>query len=311
MSFEGEGDTSLIIAAKANDLSLVKSIVEQRKKEHGCPSLQPSLRFRFREITCPLIVNLSNVMGNSPIHYAVMNGNFDMVEYLDLQGAKMDRGNNRLDTPLIIAARNNNFKIAQWLVFRGARVNFENIVGETPLSLALGNGNARMADMLIEKGADFNQFITHPLFAPDAPLFRWIKESVGKRFITTEQQIDDAKTIEDVRKIARAFKDEATLGVLAVLEEANLNKADLTLFLNEAKDDLKDSLETFETLTRTTRQKGISSRKRTVRKVLKRSNPRRKVSRKKVSPKKRKVLHRSRPKLSRKKVSRRRVVSKK
>lgn len=296
MSFEGEGDTSLIIAAKTDDLSLVKSIVEQRKKEQGCPSLQPSLAFRFREITCPLIVNLSNVMGNSPIHYAVMNGNFDMVAYLDLQGAKMDRGNNRLDTPLIIAVRNNHFKIVQWLVSIGARVNHRNIAGETPLSLALKNGNVGIADMLIAKGADFDQFITHPLFAPDAPLFHWIKESVGKRFITTEQQIDDARTIEDVRKIARAFKDEATLGVLAVLEEANLNKAELTLFLNEAKDDLKDSIKTFETLTRTTRQKGISRRKRTVRskrkvsrkKVRKVSSKKRKMSRKKVSSKKRK-----------------------
>ncbi len=98
-----------------------------------------------------------NINYNSeyPIYIATKTNNFEMVELLYSNGAKLDKGFN---SELYEAIRNKNTPMAMFLIENGARVNFRDTVnGKTPIYLALQNNMFDVANLLLDKGASVNQ----------------------------------------------------------------------------------------------------------------------------------------------------------
>ena len=68
-------------------------------------------------------INVENIYGGwSNIHYASMNGKFDIVKYLVENGVCVDKKTNR-ETPLMIASIHRHLNVVQYLVENGADVN--------------------------------------------------------------------------------------------------------------------------------------------------------------------------------------------
>ncbi|MBN2081963.1 ankyrin repeat domain-containing protein [bacterium] len=92
----------------------------------------------------------------TPLLYAVMNDQADMVAYLLEQGADPDAFNSHLETPLFIAATRQSEQIVRLLMEHGASVKLANIRHTTPLIYAAGYPNLEIVKLLVEHGADVN-----------------------------------------------------------------------------------------------------------------------------------------------------------
>jgi hypothetical protein len=158
----------LIRAAMIDDTDEVKNLIGRGKK--------------------PNVKNLADE-GNFPIHYAVENGNIDIVQLLLNAGAKISVKNydkrtplmmldndasadlvntllragavvNAVDkdknTPLILAAENASEEVVRVLILNGADVNAKNKTGRTALMQAAVAGNRENVKALLESGADAN-----------------------------------------------------------------------------------------------------------------------------------------------------------
>ena len=158
----------LIRAVQIDDTEEVKNLIGRGKK--------------------PNVKNLADE-GNFPIHYAVENGNIDIVQLLLNAGAKISVKNydkrtplmmldndasadlvntllragavvNAIDkdknTPLILAAENASEDVVRVLILNGADVNAKNKKGRTALMQAAVAGNRENVKALLESGADAN-----------------------------------------------------------------------------------------------------------------------------------------------------------
>jgi Carboxypeptidase regulatory-like domain/Ankyrin repeats (3 copies)/Ankyrin repeats (many copies) len=166
--FENVTSNKLIRAVQADDLEEVKALIGQGKK-----------------------VNVKNGYdeGNFPLHYAVENGNFDIVQTLLYAGAKISVKNydkktpimmldsdaspdlvnlmlrfgaqlSALDkdknTPLLLAAADASEAVVRVLILNGADLNAQNKKGRTALMLAAEAGNMENVKALLESGANAN-----------------------------------------------------------------------------------------------------------------------------------------------------------
>ena len=75
--------------------------------------------------------------GNSALHFAVLNGNIEMVKYLLAKGANVNAQNIDGDTPLHLAAKQGNQSIIFGLLINGSDPAIENYNRETVLHIAL------------------------------------------------------------------------------------------------------------------------------------------------------------------------------
>jgi ankyrin repeat protein len=105
----------------------------------------------------PLLHTNSRGKGDStPLHWAALYGQPDVVSALLKNEAKVDSRSVNGSTPLHWAARRNMAKIAGMLIEYGADVNAKTGKGYTPLHwAAIGNGS-KVAEVLLEAGADID-----------------------------------------------------------------------------------------------------------------------------------------------------------
>jgi ankyrin repeat protein len=119
-------------AVKNNDLPIVKKLVEHDAS----------------------IINLKDNSGNTPLHYAAINGSFEMTDILISAGADINAPNTLLNTPLHEALSNRKDELARMLIMKGADVKRQNSKGSSPLHIAVLNSQKPTVELLIEKGAD-------------------------------------------------------------------------------------------------------------------------------------------------------------
>ena len=81
-------------------------------------------------------VNATFPDGSSPLLWAVINGQIDLVLMLLFHGADSNRGDLNDVTPLHYAARSGDAHIASILLSYGARVNVRDRYSRTPLDIA-------------------------------------------------------------------------------------------------------------------------------------------------------------------------------
>lgn len=158
----------LILAVQNDDLDEVKNLIARGKRVN---------------------VRDRNYDGNSPLHFAVENGNLEIVQVLLNAGAKINFKNSEKRTPLmmldedatpelvnlllrygaqvesvdkekntalIVAASYSSKDVVQTLINAGANVNAVNIQGETALMHAAENGDSEIVRLLLNAGADAN-----------------------------------------------------------------------------------------------------------------------------------------------------------
>ncbi|MFC1781833.1 ankyrin repeat domain-containing protein [Planctomycetota bacterium] len=99
-------------------------------------------------------INDTSDRGQTPLFKAVTNGQEDVVEFLITKGADTNVKNSASTTALHIAARNGNIEIVKLLIAGGADVNVKNAQDFTPLYIAEQNDNTEIAELLRKNGAE-------------------------------------------------------------------------------------------------------------------------------------------------------------
>ena len=107
--------------------------------------------------------NVAGYGRNTPLHSAVLYGDFEMVRILLKYKADVNQSNGR-DTPLHYASRGiqggrsidtlSLSKVARLLLEHGADVNARNHERATPLHIAVEDGRVEVVQVLLEHGAD-------------------------------------------------------------------------------------------------------------------------------------------------------------
>jgi hypothetical protein len=91
--------------------------------------------------------------GASVLHYAVMRGTPEILQYLLGKGVDVNSRTRNGTTPLHTAVLYNRYEVAEMLLNKGADVEAKSSSGATPLAIATAARNRSMADMLRARGA--------------------------------------------------------------------------------------------------------------------------------------------------------------
>lgn len=102
----------------------------------------------------PELLSAKTSIGETALHYLVIENHLDGVKFLIEQGADINSRNDSEDTPLMDAARLNYVGMCRFLIQHGANVNVKNIEGETALHRAAAAEALVIIDLLLEAGAD-------------------------------------------------------------------------------------------------------------------------------------------------------------
>lgn len=101
-------------------------------------------------------VDAKDSLGNTALHYAVMEQQFDLMKLLIDSGADINAKNHYGKTPLLCAAEKSFTKAAQILIRRNADIHATDGEDMTAMLWAIQNGNVALASELINKGVDVN-----------------------------------------------------------------------------------------------------------------------------------------------------------
>ena len=91
--------------------------------------------------------------GASVLHYAVMRGNPEILQFLLGRGVDVNSRTRNGTTPLHTAVLYNRYEVAELLLNKGADVEAKSTSGATPLAIATAARNRTIADLLRARGA--------------------------------------------------------------------------------------------------------------------------------------------------------------
>jgi ankyrin repeat protein len=91
--------------------------------------------------------------GASVLHYAVMRGNPDILQFLLGRGVDVNSRTRNGTTPLHTAVLYNRYEVAEMLLNKGAEVDAKSTSGATPLAIATAAKNRTIAELLRKRGA--------------------------------------------------------------------------------------------------------------------------------------------------------------
>ncbi|KAG8319224.1 hypothetical protein J6590_096320, partial [Homalodisca vitripennis] len=161
------GLTPLHLAVLNNRTSVIELLLDNgadvflKNKENMSP-LQLAL---YRKAVRPVIsvmldkgtmLNFRDRDTNSPLHFAVSNGDYDLVKALIDNGACVNSKNSKCQSPLHIAVSRSFEPIVQLLLEKESNVNDRDAENRSPLHLAVLANNKTLVEALIDKGADVN-----------------------------------------------------------------------------------------------------------------------------------------------------------
>lgn len=102
----------------------------------------------------PGLIESKNVLGKTPLHYAVTFARKDAMEYLIAEGAKVGAKDGTGLTPLHVAAIVDVRGAARLLLDAGAALDERDDFGDTPLHSAAMHGSTKVLAFLVGRGAD-------------------------------------------------------------------------------------------------------------------------------------------------------------
>lgn len=91
--------------------------------------------------------------GASVLHYAVMRGNPEILQFLLGRGVDVNSRTRNGTTPLHTAVLYNRYEVAEMLLNKGADVGATSSSGATPLAIATAAKNRTIAELLRKRGA--------------------------------------------------------------------------------------------------------------------------------------------------------------
>jgi len=156
------GKNPLFSAIKANDLDGVKIAIARGEKagiedfDGRSPLIYAGIIGNADIIDylagVPVSVIHQDKLGNSALYYAADRGHIDAVEVLLEKGAAINAANRRGITPLMIAASQGREAIVQILLKRRADANRRDYTGRTALMWAEWNRQAKIVKFLRAAG---------------------------------------------------------------------------------------------------------------------------------------------------------------
>ncbi|XP_047957938.1 ankyrin repeat and SAM domain-containing protein 1A-like isoform X2 [Salvia hispanica] len=133
-SFTFKRDTPVAEAVKGGNMKIVKFFIKH-----------------------DAVTGYANIGGFTPLHYAVLKDDIELVRLLVMQGGLMDRDSGD-GTPLQIAVSRGNVEAVKCLLSRGANPSYYDALADTPLLCALKSRSFECFDVLLEAGADPNVY---------------------------------------------------------------------------------------------------------------------------------------------------------
>jgi len=98
--------------------------------------------------------NIADENGKSPLLYASILGDAELVDKLLSKGAKVDQSSKFFKTPLMAATHNGHYQICETLLQNGANPDLQDHSGWTALFYATWNRDAALQQLLLRHGAD-------------------------------------------------------------------------------------------------------------------------------------------------------------
>ncbi len=161
----------------------------------------------------PQVLDARDGDGMTPLHYAAMGGNVELVNYLIDKGAKIDLKNVQLKTPLHLAALSDRKDVAAALLRRGAALETRDDYLRTALILcARERGQTATGRVLIEAGADVNAVDKFGSSALELAAWRGKSEFVdlllekGARVPTSGAKWRDGLTLAASQGLTKLFR---------------------------------------------------------------------------------------------------------
>ena len=154
-------------AAEIGDITKVKELLKNdpesvnAKNKYGLTPLHYAALYGNKNVVELLIFNGADIQskiidGTTPLHLAVGHGYADIARLLIANGADINSLNDTGDTPLHHAAFGGDKESTELLLAKGAEINARNKEGRTPLYLAVTRGNKEVIGFLLERGMDLN-----------------------------------------------------------------------------------------------------------------------------------------------------------
>jgi len=109
----------------------------------------------------PSLIAVRNSVGETAMHYLVVENELASVEWLTDRGADVNTRDNFDETPLMHAALLGYMELCDFLLSRGAVIEFRDENGETAISKVAESGKREALDMLLSHlpaDADINAY---------------------------------------------------------------------------------------------------------------------------------------------------------
>jgi len=160
--------SSLILAVQEGNLERVRELIDSfglsysQAWSEGYVLLCDAVVYKHTEVAKLLLTNGSRVKSrnktptDTPLHYAAVNGDTEIVEMLLNRGANINAKNWCGITPLHNAVKSKKMEITEYLLKRGAYVNARNSYNVTPLHFAVEKGSEEIVRLLLKHGAYVN-----------------------------------------------------------------------------------------------------------------------------------------------------------
>ncbi|MDD9891071.1 MAG: ankyrin repeat domain-containing protein [Gammaproteobacteria bacterium] len=242
-------DLSLIAAARAEDLSQVRTILNSgadvnQTQGDGASALHWAAHRNNLELASLLIeaganINAANELGATALWLAAINGSPGMLQLLLEAGADADVSLTMGETPLMSAARTGNMESVALLLQHGAEINAaEEERGQTALMWAVAQSHADVVQLLIANGADLNLrtkvwYQLENTAGNTNPTGNFRMAHGGSSAIMFAARIGDIATARGLIEAGADVNETAASGVSALTQAAHSGHEELALFLLE------------------------------------------------------------------------------
>ncbi len=146
------GDETMLSAEIVSDVSQTRDSAQNTPVHYAVANGQ----MRFCRILCaqhPRLLTQQNSLGNTALLLAAYDGHVSSMQWLLEQGSSLLEKNNEGMSPILCAAWNGHLPAIEWLIARGATISEKDKFGKTPLLCAAWNGHIAAIELLLTFGA--------------------------------------------------------------------------------------------------------------------------------------------------------------
>ncbi|KAF2895060.1 hypothetical protein ILUMI_11113 [Ignelater luminosus] len=234
---DANGYAPLHYAAMYNKIEAINLLLSKNADadvaEASCSErpLHFSIKYGRLKSFCRLLhkanVNLGDNSGNTPLHFAVMHQQVNMISLLLSKGADINLRNHNGETPFYIGVKHGYYEIVSILLDYGADINLQNHEGNTPLITVMSVANKASQELDIINlllSADANVNIKN--VNGETPLYfgirngdyKIVREFIDKADINVQNCVGDTPL-----HVAISYHQTSDMITLLLLHGADVN----------------------------------------------------------------------------------------